>query len=76
MWVWVSPPPQGAKRSQLPEIHDGDQVGGKITAAAAREFGLTQGTPMLVAGDEQLLTCVQLWAEARQFKMAQLKLAD
>jgi xylulokinase len=38
----------GAKMSQLPEIHDGDQVGGKIMAAAAREFGLTEGTPMLV----------------------------
>jgi len=39
----------GAKLSQLPEIHDGDQVGGKITAAAAREFGLVHGTPMLVS---------------------------
>jgi xylulokinase len=39
----------GARLSQLPEIHDGDQVGGKITAAAAKEFGLTQGTPMLVS---------------------------
>jgi xylulokinase len=39
----------GAKLSQLPEVHDGDQVGGRINAAAAREFGLTQGTPMLVS---------------------------
>jgi xylulokinase len=39
----------GAKQSQLPEIQDGDQVAGTITAAAAREFGLTQGTPMLVS---------------------------
>jgi xylulokinase len=39
----------GAKRSQLPEILDGDQIGGHITRAAAREFGLTAGTPMLVS---------------------------
>ncbi len=39
----------GAKPSQLPEILDGDRVGGTITPAAAREFGLTQGTPMLVS---------------------------
>jgi xylulokinase len=39
----------GARRSQLPEVIDGDHVGGKITAAAAREYGLTQGTPMLVS---------------------------
>jgi xylulokinase len=39
----------GAKRSQLPKILDGDQIGGHITPAAAREFGLTAGTPMLVS---------------------------
>jgi xylulokinase len=39
----------GAKRSQLPEVHDGDEIAGTITAAAAREFGLTQGTPVLVS---------------------------
>ena len=38
----------GAKPRQLPQVLDGDQVGGNINAAAARDFGLTQGTPMLV----------------------------
>jgi xylulokinase len=39
----------GAKMSQLPEVHDADQVGGQITAAAAREFGLKEGVPVLVS---------------------------
>ncbi|MDQ3815840.1 MAG: FGGY family carbohydrate kinase [Armatimonadota bacterium] len=37
----------GAKRSLLPEILDADQVAGHITATAARQFGLTAGTPMM-----------------------------
>lgn len=37
----------GVKRSLLPEILDADQVAGAITAAAARQYGLTAGTPML-----------------------------
>src|SRR5205085_10290775 len=37
----------GARPSQLPEVIDGDRIAGRITAAAAREFGLTEGTPML-----------------------------
>lgn len=37
----------GASRSQLPDILEGDQVAGRVTAAAARAFGLTDGTPML-----------------------------
>ena len=37
----------GARRSQLPEVIDGDRIAGRITAGAAREFGLTEGTPML-----------------------------
>ncbi len=39
----------GAKRSQLPEVMDGDVIAGRVTADAARSFGLTEGTPM-VAG--------------------------
>jgi xylulokinase len=37
----------GADRRLLPEILDGDCIGGKITVDAARRFGLTTGTPML-----------------------------
>ena len=37
----------GAKASQLPEVMDGDQIAGRVTPAAARRFGLTQGTPVL-----------------------------
>jgi xylulokinase len=38
----------GGKKSQLPEIRDGNQIGGNLTASAARQLGLTQGTPMLL----------------------------
>lgn len=37
----------GADCRLLPEILDGDQVAGKVTAPAARRFGLTQGTPVI-----------------------------
>lgn len=37
----------GARRSQLPEVIEGDRIAGRVTAAAAREFGLTEGTPVL-----------------------------
>jgi xylulokinase len=38
----------GVKQSLLPEVVDADRIGGRITPAAAREFGLRAGTPMLV----------------------------
>ena len=38
----------GASRKVLPEILDGNRIGGRITPAAASRFGLTQGTPMTV----------------------------
>lgn len=38
----------GVKKSLLPEVHDADVVGGRITPEAARAFGLRAGTPMLV----------------------------
>lgn len=38
----------GVRREQLPEILDANQVGGTLTPDAARAFGLTAGTPMLV----------------------------
>lgn len=38
----------GVSVSQLPEVHEADRIGGKITPAAARAFGLRAGTPMLV----------------------------
>ena len=38
----------GADPRLLPEVRDGDHIGGKITREAARRYGLTAGTPMLV----------------------------
>jgi xylulokinase len=32
----------------LPEVRDADRIGGRITPAAARAFGLRAGTPMIV----------------------------
>ncbi len=36
-----------ADRRLLPEILDGNQIAGTVSVAAARRFGLTQGTPVL-----------------------------
>jgi xylulokinase len=38
----------GVPASLLPEVRDADRVGGRITPAAARAFGLRAGTPMIV----------------------------
>lgn len=38
----------GGRRSQLPEIKEANEIGGTLTPQAARELGLTQGTPMVV----------------------------
>ncbi len=38
----------GVKKSLLPEVHDADRIGGRITPEAARAFGLRAGTPMIV----------------------------
>lgn len=38
----------GAERMLLPEVHDADRIGGRITPEAARAFGLRAGTPMIV----------------------------
>jgi xylulokinase len=38
----------GVPPSLLPAVHEADRIGGSITPAAAREFGLRAGTPMLV----------------------------
>jgi xylulokinase len=38
----------GVRPEQLPDILDADKIGGTITPAAARAFGLKAGTPMLV----------------------------
>lgn len=37
----------GASRALLPEVLDADRIAGTITPAAARQFGLTAGTPMM-----------------------------
>lgn len=37
----------GARRSLLPEVIEADRIAGTITAAAARRFGLREGTPMM-----------------------------
>jgi xylulokinase len=36
----------GANRALLPEVLEADRIAGRITREAAREFGLTEGTPM------------------------------
>jgi len=38
----------GVNASLLPEVVEADCIGGEITAAAARRFGLKAGTPMMV----------------------------
>ena len=38
----------GADGRLLPDVFDADHVAGKLTPAAARRFGLTAGTPVLV----------------------------
>ncbi|MBA4138715.1 MAG: hypothetical protein C0518_15525 [Opitutus sp.] len=38
----------GVSPALLPEVHDADVIGGRITPDAARAFGLRAGTPMLV----------------------------
>ncbi|HSV15860.1 MAG TPA: FGGY-family carbohydrate kinase, partial [Tepidisphaeraceae bacterium] len=38
----------GAQHRLLPEVREGDAIGGRITHDAARRFGLSAGTPMTV----------------------------
>lgn len=38
----------GADRRLLPDVLEGNRIGGRITAPAARRFGLTAGTSMIV----------------------------
>jgi xylulokinase len=38
----------GVKRSQLPEVLEGDRIAGVVTRGAARRFGLKSGTPVVV----------------------------
>jgi xylulokinase len=38
----------GISRELLPEVHEADRIGGYITDAAASDFGLRAGTPMIV----------------------------
>jgi xylulokinase len=38
----------GVPEALLPEVRDADRIGGRITPAAARAFGLRAGTPMIV----------------------------
>jgi xylulokinase len=38
----------GASKRLLPDVMDGNEIGGHITHGAAGHFGLTDGTPMLV----------------------------
>lgn len=38
----------GVSEHQLPQLMDADAVAGMVTRPAARQFGLTHGTPMLV----------------------------
>ncbi|HEX5242030.1 MAG TPA: FGGY family carbohydrate kinase [Tepidisphaeraceae bacterium] len=38
----------GAKASQLPELHDANEIGGKISRLPASRLGVLEGTPMVV----------------------------
>lgn len=38
----------GTRRTILPDVHEADVIGGRVTREAARRFGLTEGTPVLV----------------------------
>jgi xylulokinase len=38
----------GVSAQLLPDVLDADCIGGRITASAARDFGLREGTPMMV----------------------------
>jgi xylulokinase len=38
----------GVSPSVLPEVHEADRIGGRVSSRAAREFGLRDGTPMIV----------------------------
>lgn len=38
----------GVDKKLLPDVHDADRIGGRITPEAARAFGLAAGTPMIV----------------------------
>jgi xylulokinase len=38
----------GVDKKLLPDVHDADRIGGRITPDAARAFGLRAGTPMIV----------------------------
>ncbi|QOV91008.1 xylulokinase [Humisphaera borealis] len=37
----------GGSRALMPDVIDADRIAGRITEAAASDFGLTQGTPMM-----------------------------
>lgn len=38
----------GADRRLLPEVRFSNEIGGRVTREAARQFGLTEGTPVMV----------------------------
>ena len=48
----------GIKRSLLPEAHPSSDKAGGITAQAARETGLLEGTPVIIGGGDGSCACV------------------
>jgi xylulokinase len=38
----------GLDRSQLPDVHDANEIGGRLTREATHHLGLAEGTPMVV----------------------------
>ncbi len=52
----------GLKSSMLPEVIPADACGGRLTAAAARQLGLSAGTPVFAGGHDQY--CAALGAGA------------
>ena len=47
-------------RKKFPDIHPVDRIAGKLTAEAARELGLPEGTPVLSGGHDSALSAYAL----------------
>jgi len=48
----------GINRSLLPEVHPASDIAGRISAAAANETGLLEGTPVVIGGGDGSCACV------------------
>ena len=48
----------GLDRAILPRVHESSEISGRITAEAARDTGLTPGTPVVAGGGDQAASAV------------------